>query len=239
MYNVNQVKVVDKAFLQKTFKAKSRIDRTHISTTISDFSLNEEQERAFRIVANHSVEPTSEQLLMHLGGMAGTGKSQVIKALISFFERRNQPYLFLILAPTGSAAALVDGSTYHSVLGINGSYASESLATMGNIRARIEQVEYVFLDEISMVDCGSLYTISAQMCMALQIDHKAFGGKNMIFAGDFAQLPPPGVNPPLYSHTVSTVLHNTHTPTVQKWTRGVADAKHGSTIPITLNDKIY
>jgi len=50
--------------------------------------LNEEQECAFKIVANHSVEPTTEQLLMHLGGMAGTGKSQVIKALISFFERR-------------------------------------------------------------------------------------------------------------------------------------------------------
>jgi len=72
---------------------------------------------------------------------------------------------------------------------------SESLATMVNIRARIEQVEYVFLEEISMVDCGSLYTISAQMCMALQIDHKAFGGKNMIFAGDFAQLPPPWCEP--------------------------------------------
>jgi len=105
--------VIDKAFLQKSFKAKSKIDRTHISNTVSDFSLNEEQEHAFKIVVNHSVEPTSEQLLMHLGGMAGTGKSQVIKALISFFERRNQPYLFLILAPTGSAAALVDGSTYH------------------------------------------------------------------------------------------------------------------------------
>src|SRR5882724_2150582 len=27
MYNVNQVKIVDKAFLQKSFKAKSKIDR--------------------------------------------------------------------------------------------------------------------------------------------------------------------------------------------------------------------
>jgi PIF1-like helicase len=208
--------------LQKTFKAKSKIDRTHIDNTVSDFCLNEEQERAFRIVANHSVDPTSEQLLMHLGGMAGTGKSQVIKALTNFFERKNQPHLFLIMAPTGSAAALVDGSTYHSVLGINGNYASESLATMGSIRARIEHVEYVFLDEISMVDCGSLYTISAQMCMALQIEDKAFGGKNMIFAGDFAQLPPPGVCPPLYSHNVSTVLHTTNSPTAQKWTLGKA-----------------
>jgi PIF1-like helicase len=220
IYNVDEVKVIDKAFLQKRFKAESKSDRKYIDNTVSDFSINEEQERAFRIVANHSVDPTSEQLIMYLGGMAGTGKSQVIKALISFFERKNQPHLFLIMAPTGSAAALVDGSTYHSILGINGSYASESLATLGNIRARIKQVEYVFLDEISMVDCGSLHTISAQMCMALKIDHKAFGGKNVIFAGDFAQLPPPGVNPPLYSHNVSTVLHNSYSPTLQKMDSG-------------------
>jgi len=99
------------------------------------------------------------------------------------------------MAPTGSAAALVDGSTYHSVLGINGSYASESLATMENIRARIEQVEYVFLDEISMVDCGSLYTISAQMCMALQIDHKAFGGKKHDFCWRLCTVTSPWCEP--------------------------------------------
>jgi PIF1-like helicase len=93
-----------------------KIDRIHINNTVSDFCLNEEQECAFKIVVNHSVDPTSEQLLMYLGGMAGTGKSQVIKALVNFFERKNQPYLFLIMAPTGSAAALIDGSTYHSVL---------------------------------------------------------------------------------------------------------------------------
>ncbi|KAI0311078.1 hypothetical protein OF83DRAFT_1024587, partial [Amylostereum chailletii] len=78
--------------------------------------LNEEQCRVFRIIANHSVHPCPDQLKMHLGGMAGTGKSQVIKALKYFFEQQGHPHCFMILAPTGSAAALVSGSTYHSVL---------------------------------------------------------------------------------------------------------------------------
>lgn len=63
--------------------------------------------------------PQSEQLKMYLGGMAGTGKSQVIKAMIQFFEQRQESYKFLIMAPTGAAAALIGGSTYHSMLAIN------------------------------------------------------------------------------------------------------------------------
>jgi len=76
-------------------QGKSKTDRTHISSTISDFSLNEEQERAFKIVANHSVEPTSEQLLNAFGWNGRHRKIPSYQALISFFERRNKPYSLL------------------------------------------------------------------------------------------------------------------------------------------------
>ncbi|KAF8226475.1 hypothetical protein L208DRAFT_1301494, partial [Tricholoma matsutake] len=62
-----------------------------------------EQEKAFRIVATHASDPYSEPLWMYIGGMAGTGKSQVLKALKSFFKKRNESQ---VVAPTGSAAAL-------------------------------------------------------------------------------------------------------------------------------------
>ncbi|KIM73485.1 hypothetical protein PILCRDRAFT_32906, partial [Piloderma croceum F 1598] len=52
-----------------------------IDNTVSDFSLNNEQERSFRIIANHASTEKPEQLIMYIGGMAGTRKSQVIKAL--------------------------------------------------------------------------------------------------------------------------------------------------------------
>src|SRR5882762_9838410 len=129
IYNTNAVKVVDREYLYKDFVAKKKEDRSHIDDIVQEFTLNEEQERAFKIIANHSVYDAADQLKMYIGGMAGTGKSQVIKALIKFFERKQQSFVFLIMAPTGSAAALVSGSTYHSVLGINGYQANESIKT--------------------------------------------------------------------------------------------------------------
>ncbi|KAJ3898327.1 hypothetical protein F5879DRAFT_779458, partial [Lentinula edodes] len=50
--------------------------------------LNNEQERAFRIIAQHSACLVSEPLQMYIGGMGGTGKSQVIRALLQFFAEQ-------------------------------------------------------------------------------------------------------------------------------------------------------
>ena len=71
--NENNVQVVDRSYLQKNFKAKLKSDQILVTSTVKDFSLNPEQERAFRIIAHHSLEPSSEQLKMYLGGMGGTG----------------------------------------------------------------------------------------------------------------------------------------------------------------------
>ena len=69
--------------MDKKFKAKKEEEQKVIDSVAQEFNLNEEQERAFQIVANHATMKKSEQLKMHLGGMGGTGKSQVIKALIN------------------------------------------------------------------------------------------------------------------------------------------------------------
>jgi len=94
IYNTNAVKVVDREYLYKDFVAKKKEDRCHIDDIVQEFTLNEEQERAFKIIANHSVYDAADQLKMYIGGMAGTGKSQVIKALIKFFERKQQSFVF-------------------------------------------------------------------------------------------------------------------------------------------------
>ena len=122
----DQVRVIDKSFLSKKHKSEEDDINILMDKIVEDFTLNEEQERAFRIIANHStLGAMADPLRMYIGGMAGTGKSQVIKALIKFFEGRGKSYAFLILAPTGSAASLVGGSTYHSALGFRGGNNSE------------------------------------------------------------------------------------------------------------------
>ena len=56
---------------------------------------------------------------MCLGGIGRTGKSRVIDALSNFFAARNEAHRFVIVAPTGTAAALLGGFTYHYMIGIN------------------------------------------------------------------------------------------------------------------------
>ncbi|KAF8223223.1 hypothetical protein L208DRAFT_1318003 [Tricholoma matsutake] len=90
-----------------------------MDSIVNDFHLNTEQEHAFHVVANNLCYSFSEQLKMHIGGMGGTGKSQVLKALMKIFELKKESHWFVVVAPTGSAAALLGGSTYHYMFGIN------------------------------------------------------------------------------------------------------------------------
>jgi hypothetical protein len=209
------VNLLSAEYFMHNFQAKEAKAREIITKTILDFSLNKEQKRAFHIIANHASEVCPSQLKMHLGGMGGTGKSQVIKALISMFDQRKENHRFIVLAPTGTAAALLNGSTYHSILGIrlsnDYSEEEESLrnenSVIKEIQGRLEGVDYIFIDEISMIACHELYAISSQLSRATNEHNKPFGGKNIILAGDFAQLPPTSGSP-LYSSTVSKAQNN-------------------------------
>ena len=193
------VKVIDKSYLEKKF----HIDGVShdVNDSIKKLSLNEEQERAFRIIANHSISQNPEQLCMYLGGMGGTGKSQVIKALSTFFDARNESHKFIIVAPTGTAAALLGGSTYHSMFGINERMSSNKI---GHIKAKLNGVAYVFLDEVSMLSARDLYRINSQLAKVFGVAEIPFGGLNMVFSGDFSQLPPAvgGEHVSLYSRSI-------------------------------------
>jgi hypothetical protein len=200
--NINAVKIIDRSYLEKkyyTTQYETRIDEIR-----NQFQLNCEQERAFKIITHHSIMPHSDHLKMYIGGMGGTGKSQVIKAISAYFMIQNEEFQFMIVAPTGSAAALLGGSTYHSAFGINDKNGATSMKLLAQIKARLNGVNYVFLDEVSMISAHELYKISVQLCKVMNRHDIPFGGMNMIFAGDFAQLPPPmgGENVSLYSRTI-------------------------------------
>ena len=89
--HVDEVVISDMSYIDKHFRAKQEDGQKLIDDTTKEYSLNEEQERAFCIVANHATLHRAEQLKMYLGGMGGTGKPQVIKALISFNKAAAEP----------------------------------------------------------------------------------------------------------------------------------------------------
>jgi hypothetical protein len=230
---------VDQAYLTKDFKAKSKAAQHLIDTTVTKSHLNTEQERAFRIIANHAVGPKTEQFTMYLGGMGGTGKSEVIKALIHFFKERNELHRFAVLGPTGTSAALLGGSTYHSFLGVSltGMSDKRNQATIiAQVKARLDGVDYIFEDEVSMLACHEMYKQSSQMAKATGVFDQPFGGINMIFAGDFAQLPPVG-GASLYSDVVKTQLHAGLKPAQQEAVIGKA-LWHQVTIVVILRENM-
>src|SRR5882762_8744416 len=51
----------DRSYLQKNFRAQSDTAQKLIEDVVEKFELTSDQERAFRIIANHAVTPGSEQ----------------------------------------------------------------------------------------------------------------------------------------------------------------------------------
>jgi ATP-dependent DNA helicase PIF1 len=137
---------------------------------------------------------------MYLGGMGGSGNSAVFNAIIEFFVGRKEEHRFIVVGPTGSTSALLNGSTYHSVFKIQRDRKSKNsndlngipndATVIAAINERLQGVEYILLDEILMVACEDLQTLASQAAKARNIHDVEFGGLSAIVGGDFAQLPP-------------------------------------------------
>ena len=161
---------------------------------------NPEQLRAFEIVAHHAIQG-GPQLLMYVGGVGGTGKSHVVHSVLRLFHLLGQSKSVRVAAPTGAAAILIGGQTIHSLALLPDS-AGKDLQELSKIW---HGVDYLILDEISMVGAKFLSQLSARLQRARSYDDKActlpFGGMNVIFTGDFGQLRPVK-DPSLYNHNL-------------------------------------
>ncbi|KAJ3564754.1 hypothetical protein NP233_g8085 [Leucocoprinus birnbaumii] len=63
----DQVVILDASFFTRDFTFKSETDKSELTGVVSQFQLNHNQERAFRIIAQHALTPSAEQLRMYLG----------------------------------------------------------------------------------------------------------------------------------------------------------------------------
>lgn len=164
-----------------------------------EWSLNDEQCRAFKIIAEHGRANNPEPLRMFIGGPTGTGKLRVINALKDFFVKQNQAQQFRLTSYMGVAAQNILGMTLHASLFLNQRHTpTANTKTKQDLTVMWEGVDYLFIDEVSMISCNFLTKIHDALVDAKE-NTAPFGGINIIFTGDFAQLLPVS-GKQLYAH---------------------------------------
>ncbi len=125
-----------------------------------------------------------------LTGPAGTGKSTIVKALKDYFK-----YRLAVTSTTGISALNIGGGTIHSFSGIGIHSEPDAVATIaaqmnwGKVRKRIQTTDVIVVDEVSMLSEKQLVLLDLVFKRACMND-LPFGGKTMVFVGDFLQLPP-------------------------------------------------
>ena len=99
-------------------------------------------------------------------------------------------------ALTGTAAKNINGSTTTNLFNL---CLSNKESDRLKLQKKFEKVETIIIDEVSMIGCRHLLKIHTTLCKAKCVDPSIpFGGVDIIFFGDFMQLPPV-LDCPLYN----------------------------------------
>ena len=127
-----------------------------------------------------------------LTGQAGTGKSFALNSLASFLDKNN--VLIGMTATTGVAAFNIKGQTIHSWagIGLGEDTATELISKVKKnkiLMDKIVETHTLVIDEISMLKADLLDKLDT-FFQLLRFSREPFGGLQVIFSGDFLQLPP-------------------------------------------------
>lgn len=156
--------------------------------------MTEEQPAVLSPEQHHAFVMAQKGKNLFISGPGGTGKSFLLEQIRDFFEHLDR-YLVLT-ASTGVAAVNVGGRTIHSALktGIKGS-VKEILPDLENtykIRAMSQKFapwDALVIDEVSMLS-GDYLDMADLWLRRMKGSDAPFGGLQVLFVGDFLQLPP-------------------------------------------------
>lgn len=129
-------------------------------------------------------------------GPGGTGKTYSIKKIYQHAKENGKR--ICVTALTGVASVLLDcnATTIHSWAGIGISSSNRSDIQIINkinrskfYRHNWENTDILVIDEISMMSC-KIFELLNKIGQVIRNNKKPFGGIQLIFSGDFFQLPP-------------------------------------------------
>ena len=174
---------------------------------INEYSLNKKQKVAFELAISNVIKrerkEETQQIIGYVGGPGGTGKSQVINAIVEFHKRVKAKHKLKLTAYTGTAAKHINGSTTSALFSL-------SSKSKKKLERRFQHVNTIIVDEVSMIGCSQLHNISKQLTKAKHaVASDPFGGVDIIFFGDFIQFPPI-MDSPLYSGWKNESIRSTN-----------------------------
>ena len=133
---------------------------------------------------------------LFITGPGGTGKTKLIHHFVQHLKLNKTP--FQVCAMTGCAALLLkcNARTLHSWSGIRlgkGPIDTIVAQVMRNKKAKTawKKIKILIVDEVSMMS-KKIFEICDHIARVLRNNDKPFGGIQIIFTGDFFQLPPVG-----------------------------------------------
>lgn len=129
-----------------------------------------------------------------LTGSAGTGKTYVLNQYIKYLQERRVPVA--ITASTGIAATHMNGMTIHawSGIGVRDHMTLRHLQTLKTkkyMQNKMDEVAVLIIDEISMLHLKQ-FSMVDEVLQYFKGNNLPFGGIQVVFSGDFYQLPPIG-----------------------------------------------
>ena len=129
-----------------------------------------------------------------LTGSAGAGKTYVLNQYIQYLKEHKVGVA--VTASTGIAATHMNGQTIHSWsgIGIRDEISPKHLSNLKQkkyFRDKMDSVKVLIIDEISMLHRNQLDLVNRVLKFFKQ-NQLPFGGIQVVFSGDFFQLPPIG-----------------------------------------------
>lgn len=155
-------------------------------------------DQSIRYVENFDMTQTQALNILKTGanvfltGEPGSGKTFVTNEYVSYLKKKKIEVA--VTASTGIAATHIGGTTIHSWSGIGitknlSSWDIDRIASNEWVAKRIARTKVLIIDEISMLDGATLGGID-KVCREVRRNQNSFGGLQVVFVGDFFQLPP-------------------------------------------------
>jgi ATP-dependent DNA helicase PIF1 len=152
-------------------------------------SLNEEQRAGFDVIMDHVLNKKSQ--VFFVDGPGGTGKTFLYKALLATV--RSKGLIAIATATSGIAASILPGGrTAHSRFKIPIKLSENKMCKFGKQDETTELLRRASLliwDEVAMTNRAAVECLDRSLQDIMNCDFP-FGGKVMVFGGDFRQVLP-------------------------------------------------